>query len=79
MHKQISICFFGQLTDITQCNTLAIDNPGTVSLLQNLLVRQYPNLSHSKYTIAINNKMVIEDQPIPENAIIALMPPFSGG
>ena len=76
---QIEILFFGQLTDKTGCDQILIDNPGSIRQLKELLHTQFPNLIHAKYTVALNNKIALEEETIPENAKLALMPPFSGG
>ena len=76
---KIEILFFGQLTDKTGCNTMQLGNPGTIGQLKEKLFYQFPELKNAKFTIAINNRLIIEDQIILENSTIAFMPPFSGG
>lgn len=76
---KIEILFFGQLTDITGCNNMQLDNPGSLGQLKVQLFSKFPALMNSKFTIAINNRLIIEDQIILENSTIAFMPPFSGG
>ena len=39
----------------------------------------YPSLQQAKLMIAVNNKLVTENEVIPEGAKIAFMPPYSGG
>lgn len=75
----IEILFFGQLSELTGCSYIKMDNPGYISTLKELLFSQYPGLEKSKYFIALNNKMVLENSIIPDNSVIAFMPPFSGG
>lgn len=75
----IEIIFFGQLSELTGCSSIKMDNPGSISILKELLFSQYSGLEKSKYFIALNNKMVLEDGTIPDNSTIAFMPPFSGG
>ena len=76
---KIEILFFGQLTDKTSCSSMQLENPGTIDQLKEQLFIKYPALKTSTLTIALNNQLVLEDQIIPENSIIAFMPPFSGG
>lgn len=76
---KIEILFFGQLTDKTGCSHMQLDNPGTIGQLKEQLFHQFPELKNAKFTIAINNRLIIEDQIILENSTIAFMPPFSGG
>jgi sulfur-carrier protein len=75
----IEVSFFGQLTDITQCSTLFINNPGNVEKLKVQLIEKYPGLAQSKFAIAVNNKIVQENIAISDHSKIAFMPPFSGG
>lgn len=58
---------------------MQLENPGTLSILKEKLFDSFPALKEAKFTIALNNQMVLNDPPIPENSTIALMPPFSGG
>lgn len=76
---KVEILFFGQLVDRTQCNKLVVENPGSISALRAMVEEQFPALAQATFTIALNNKMVASDEQIPENAIIAFLPPFSGG
>lgn len=75
----IEVLFFGQLTDITGCSSLTMENPGVVIELKKQVLSRYPALSQSKFVIAVNNKMSNEDELITDNSKIAFMPPFSGG
>lgn len=74
-----TVLFFGQLTDISGYASLEMAHQETVAMLKKNLYEKYPLLKGSKHIIAVNNKMVVEDEIIPENAIVAFMPPFSGG
>lgn len=76
---EIEILFFGQLTDIVGCSSLHLKNPGNIKELKEQLFLKSPLLREAKFTIALNNKMVINNQFIPENSKVAFMPPFSGG
>ncbi len=75
----IEIIFFGQLADKTGCSNLVLDNPGNIDTLTKLMKIQYPSLATAKFIIAVNNKIVLQNEPIEENAKLAFMPPFSGG
>lgn len=76
---KIEILFFGQLTDKTGCSSLQLENPGSIELLKKQLFLKFPSLIKATFSIAVNNKLVQEDQMISEKSTIALMPPFSGG
>lgn len=73
------VLFFGQLTDITQISEMVIDDVTDVNSLTEKLILLFPSLATSKYLIALNNKVVVDNLLIPENSKVVLMPPFSGG
>ena len=74
----INIIIFGQLADIAG-STLSLENVTDTNSLVKELHSLYPELSDSKYMIAVNNKMVNENKILSENSTVALLPPFSGG
>ena len=76
---KIKILFFGQLTDITGCSSMQLNNPGTIGQLKEQLFLKFPTLKTASFTIALNSQLVLQDQIISENSTIAFMPPFSGG
>jgi sulfur-carrier protein len=79
MPNTIHIKAFGMVAEKIGTNELAIDHlVDTTKLLDTLLVK-FPELRSVKFTLAINKKIVNGNQEIPENAEIALLPPFSGG
>lgn len=75
----IEVLFFGQLTDITGCTSLTMENPVAVDELKKQVLIRYPGLTQSKFVIAVNNTISKEDEMIADNSKIAFMPPFSGG
>jgi molybdopterin converting factor small subunit len=76
---EMELLYFGQLTDITGCTSQQMSLVTDTDTLRKLLFELYPRLQQVKFMIAINNKLVSGNEPIPEDARIALMPPFSGG
>ncbi len=76
---EMELLYFGQLTDITGCASQQLSQVTDTDTLRTLLFEQYPRLQQLKFMIAINNKLVSGNEPIPAAARIALMPPFSGG
>ena len=75
----IEILFFGQLTDISGCHSVKIENPGTTEAVKEWLCKQYPGLAGAKFVMALNNQLIVAPLIITEPSIIACMPPFSGG
>lgn len=73
------IHFFGQLTDITQCQSFFAEDVKDTEILQKVLFENFPGLEKSKFMIAVNNKIVRDKTEISSASKIAIMPPFSGG
>jgi len=78
----ITIKYFGRITDITKCEEEMISiNQGTIlSNAELILKKKYPLIEKELYTLFINNKRAINtDQFLNNNDEICIMPPFSGG
>ncbi|MEO5594326.1 MAG: MoaD/ThiS family protein [Chitinophagaceae bacterium] len=73
------IILFGQLTDITGNDTIAVNNISDTDSLVTELNKLYPAMIGVKYIIAIDKKVIQENTVIQETSTIALLPPFSGG
>lgn len=76
---KVNILFFGHLTDKVGSSSISLDNPGSISKLKAELFSRFPALQTTTFSIALNNEVISEETTIPENSIIACMPPFSGG
>jgi len=75
----MNIKVFGQLTDIFKQENIAVENAVDVEELKNHLINSYPALREKTFAIAVNKKIIHKNISLPENAEIALLPPFSGG
>lgn len=78
-YMKTKILFFGQLIDITGTKELTIDKVADTDALTTILHQQFPQLSQSKYLIAVDQEVISERKSLEDNCIVALMPPFSGG
>lgn len=76
---QLTILFFGQLTDITGTDTILLDAVADTAGVKEVLHAKYPALANSTYAIAVNKKIVSVNTLLTPNCMVALMPPFSGG
>ena len=76
---KIELLFFGQLTDLTGTTVVMLDHIPDTDTLKHHVFDMYPSLQQAKLMIAVNNKLVTENEVIPEGAKIAFMPPYSGG
>ncbi|MFP5040716.1 MoaD/ThiS family protein [Parasediminibacterium sp. JCM 36343] len=75
----ITIKAFGQVAPVTGAElTLQEALPDTHSLNQ-WLQQQYPALAGMKYALAVNKHLVNTNTVLQDGAVVALLPPFSGG
>ncbi|WP_291786059.1 MoaD/ThiS family protein [Cecembia sp.] len=76
---RIKIRAFGMIAEKLGADCLDLDSIPTTEVLRGYLYQQFPELEKMKFGIAINKKLVSGNQPIPNEAEVALLPPFSGG
>lgn len=60
-------------------DSMDMESIPNTEVLKGYLYQQFPDLEKMKFGIAINKKMISGNQPIPNEAEVALLPPFSGG
>jgi molybdopterin synthase sulfur carrier subunit len=60
-------------------NQLDLEYMPDTEVLLGYLYQQFPELQHTKFSIAVNKKMAVGKTTIPVDAEVALLPPFSGG
>ncbi|MFN8358350.1 MAG: MoaD/ThiS family protein [Candidatus Kapaibacterium sp.] len=70
---------FGRLADILGHKAVLVDHIFDTDGLRKALERQFPQIMHIQYLVAVNRKIVTENTTITDDATIALLPPFSGG
>ena len=75
----IKVILFGQLVDLAGSSTLEFDGIEDTSKLQEQLHALIPGLVGATYRMAVEKKVVTEQTVLPDNATVALLPPFSGG
>jgi len=75
----VEIIVFGQLTDITGSASLQVEATADTDTLLRTLQRRYPQLTSSKYVVAVNKKIITANTAVSDADTIALLPPFSGG
>jgi molybdopterin synthase sulfur carrier subunit len=76
---EINILIFGQIADITGKSAWKMAGIKDSDELIKNLEAQFPTLSTTSYSIAVNKKVIQENTVFNENDTIALLPPFSGG
>lgn len=79
MPNTIHIKAFGMVAEKIGTIELTMDHYQDSEALLDALQVRFPALKSIKFSLAINKKLISIKQEIPENAEIALLPPFSGG
>lgn len=79
MPNTIHIKAFGMVAEKIGTAELTMDHFQDSGSLLDALKLKFPELQSIKFSLAINKKLISAKQEIPENAEIALLPPFSGG
>lgn len=77
-NMQVTILFFGQLTDIAG-NQLILNDVKDTDELKKELTNRYPALTNSKFILTVDKRTVAENTVLNQNSTVALLPPFSGG
>lgn len=75
----VSVLFFGQITDITHCSHTVLTDIADTDQLDETLQAAYPMLKQIKYVITVDRKIIRENVALLDNTEVALLPPFSGG
>ena len=79
MNMDIQVMVFGQLTDITGSGMICVPDITDTKSLVAFLKEKYPKLSDTKFAIAVDKKIIIENTVLNPASTVVLMPPFSGG
>lgn len=79
MSDQIKIRAFGMIAERLGQEEILLTNPGSTDLLLQKLYQDFPQLEAMKFSLAINKKLCNSPESIPQEAELALLPPFSGG
>ena len=77
MQQKIKV--FGQLAEITGTAEITLPKSSTTADLKKNILENYPALASFSFMIAVDKSVLQGDALIPDNAEIALLPPFSGG
>ncbi len=79
----VTIHFYAGLRELAKVACLRLEwRPGmTVTVLRQTISGQFPGVSSllARSSIAVNDQMVGDEDAVPDEADIALLPPMSGG
>ena len=80
---EVEILFFARLRELagTKSTTLQVASRSTVSEALGAVASTYPDLREylSRCRAAVNEEFATLDTIIPENGVLAIIPPVSGG
>lgn len=71
--------FFGQLSEITQKSEMEISFIADTDLLTQKVLTDFPSLKEHTFLIAVNQKIIKQNQQLEDGNEIAFLPPFAGG
>ena len=75
----VVIKFFGQLEEVTHCNKAVWPVMKDTDMLRKRIISVFPVLKKHPFVIAVNKKIVKENQLLKPDDEVALLPPFAGG
>ncbi|MCD0489732.1 MoaD/ThiS family protein [Pedobacter sp. MC2016-14] len=76
---EVKILFFGQLAaQVAQEQLYLKDMKDTDEVLKQL-AESYPFFKKAAYSVAVDQKIIKENTRLNPGAVVALLPPFSGG
>lgn len=77
---QLTVLTFGQIATITGSSQLQLEETfQDTDALKKKLYALYPALQHTRHVLAVNRKIITENTSLLPGAVVALLPPFSGG
>jgi molybdopterin synthase sulfur carrier subunit len=76
---EINILAFGQIADIAGKASWWEKDVMDTEALRQLLQQRFPQLDQLNYVIAIDKTITNEKTELHDHAIVALLPPYSGG
>lgn len=76
----VKILFFGQLAELAGSKEYTLDGNFDLDDLIKKLEELFPAIKGVKYKVSVNKKLENDRNiEVPDNAEVALLPPFSGG
>jgi molybdopterin synthase catalytic subunit/molybdopterin synthase sulfur carrier subunit len=79
----MKVLLFARARDLAGADAIDVEVlPGaTVADLRCALARRYPKLATlvERSAFAVDDEFAREDEPVPAHAVVALLPPVSGG
>ena len=77
---KINILFFGSLIDVAGGESeIQLEDVHDIDSTICVLFEKYPVLNDYTFRIAVNQKILSDNQTLSDNDVVALLPPFAGG
>ena len=76
---EITVLFFGELTEVAGVNKIAVQNVEDTQSLTEWMVEKYPTLKNRTYRVAVNKEVISEKRNLKNGDEVALLPPYAGG
>jgi len=75
----VTVQLFGQFIEMVGSNTLQVEDVQDTNQLRLKLETLYPALQSIPYLVAVNKDITTGNAVLEPTAVIALLPPYSGG
>lgn len=75
----VNILFFGALVEVTNTDSMTINNITDTDTAIAMLHQKFPLLCHYKFSVALNQGFINNNCALNDGDELALMPPFAGG
>lgn len=75
----IRLLAFGQIAEYLGYQESTTDHLPDTNALHKHLLEVCPELRHVSFVLAVNRKIIHQNQPFQEGDEVAVLPPFSGG
>ncbi len=76
---KIQLKFFGQLAEITGKEIVEVDGIEDTDSLVKRMLNEFPKLKSCKFQIAVDQKLLKQNQQLKSVSEVAFLPPFAGG
>ena len=75
----VQVKFFGNLVELIGTDTMQLQNVFDTDTLRKKLIIDFPQLGNHSFAVAVENKIVRENQILHAGNVVAFLPPFAGG
>jgi molybdopterin synthase sulfur carrier subunit len=75
----VNILFFGALVEVTKVSSMVLNDVTKSDDVIELLHKKFPLLCHYKFSLALNQNFLTDNETLHDGDELALLPPFAGG